>query len=171
VGDHHVGIVGPRCLGCCDADNSDGDGRRGHWVQFTSRWPLSVEQWSVVETYATFSAAELAVYATHSVAPLAPAVWPQSKVVAAFTRDLATGADPEVLYISAMVERVSISGCRARLTLALSHPGGRRVHYVSSWVRPFDRADVSHRGPAGRDRAGHPERPSDGPVRAMAIRW
>ncbi len=66
-----------------------------------------------------------------------------------FTRDLATGADPEALYASATVEQVAISGCRARLTLELSYPGGRRLHYVSSWVRPFDRAGLSHRRAGG----------------------
>ena len=124
----------------------------GHWVRFTSRRPLSAEQWSVVDDYANFSSAVLAVYATRSVAPLAPVVSPQSKVVAMFTRDLATGVDPEALYASATIEQVSISGCRARLTLELSYPGGRRLHYVSSWVRPFDRAGLSHRGPGG---SGH----------------
>ncbi|MDA8314174.1 MAG: hypothetical protein M0010_03225 [Actinomycetota bacterium] len=124
----------------------------GHWVRFTSRRPLSAEQWSVVDDYANFSSAVLAVYATRSVAPLAPVVSPQSKVVAMFTRDLATGVDPEALYASATIEQVSISGCRARLTLELSYPGGRHLHYVSSWVRPFDRAGLSHRGPGG---SGH----------------
>ncbi len=121
----------------------------GHWVRFTSRRPLSAEQWSVVDDYANFSSAVLAVYSTRSVAPLAPVVSPQSKVVAMFSRDLTTGTNPEALYTSATVEQVSISGCRARLTLELSYPGGRRLHYVSSWVRPFDRAGFSQRGPGG----------------------
>ena len=119
----------------------------GHWVRFTSRQQLSAEQWSVVDAYANFSSAVLAVYATRSVAPLATVVSAQSKVTAMFTRDLATGINPEALYVSATVEQVSISGCRARLTLELYYPGGRRLHYVSSWVRPFDRVDLAHKRP------------------------
>ena len=116
----------------------------GHWVRFTSRYALSAEQWSVVNDYANFSSAVLAVYSTRSVAPLATVVSAQSKVTAMFTRDLATGVNPEALYASATVEQVSISGCRARLTLELYYPGGRRLQYVSSWVRPFNRAGLSH---------------------------
>ncbi len=124
----------------------------GHWVRFSSRQPLSAEQWSVVDDYANFSTAAMAVYATRSVAPLATVISSQSHVEAMFTRDLATGVNPEALYTSATVEQVSISGCRARLTLELYYPGGRTLHYVSSWVRPFDRAALSHRRPGG---SGH----------------
>jgi hypothetical protein len=74
----------------------------------------------------------LAVYEARSVAPLDPVVSPRSRVVAMFTRDLAIGVDPEAPYASATVEQVSISGCRARLTLERSYPGGRRLPYVSS---------------------------------------
>ena len=119
----------------------------GHWVRFTSPHSLSAEQWSVVDDYANFSSAVLDVYATGSVAPLDAVVSAQSHVVAMFTRDLANGTDPEALYMSATVERVSISGCRARLTLELAYPGGRTLHYVSSWVRPFDRAGLARRAP------------------------
>lgn len=63
----------------------------GNWVRFTSQQALSAEQWSVVDDYANFSSAVLAVYATRSVAPLAAVVSPQSHVVAMITRDLATG--------------------------------------------------------------------------------
>jgi hypothetical protein len=124
----------------------------GHWVRFTSQHALSPEQWSVVDDYANFSSAVLAVYATRSVAPLAAVVSPQSHVVAMFTRDLATGSNPEALYAKATVEQVSISGCRARLTLELYYPGGRRLHYVSSWVRPFDRAGLAPRRPGASGR-------------------
>ncbi len=117
----------------------------GHWVHFTSRHALSSEQWSVVDDYANFSSAVLAVYATRSVAPLDVVVSPQSHVVAMFTRDLSSGIDPEALYMGATVEHVSIIGCRARLTLELYYPGGRTLHYVSSWVRSFDRAGLAHR--------------------------
>lgn len=117
----------------------------GHWVRFTSQHALSSEQWSVVSDYANFSSAVLAVYATRSVAPLTTVVSSQSHVAAMFTSDLAKGTNPEALYTSATVEQVSISGCRARLTLELSYPGGRTLHYVSSWVRPFDRAALAHR--------------------------
>jgi hypothetical protein len=51
----------------------------GHWVRFTSPHALSPEQWSVVDDYAKFSSAALAVYATRSVAPLATVISPQSK--------------------------------------------------------------------------------------------
>ncbi len=124
----------------------------GHWVRFTSRQALNTEQWSVVDAYANFFSAVLAVYATRSVAPLTPVVSPQSHVVAMFTRDLAKGTNPEALYTSATVEQVTISGCRARLILELYYPGGRTLHYVSSWVRPFDRAALVHKrlGPSGR---------------------
>jgi len=119
----------------------------GHWVRFTSRQPLGAEQWSVVDDYANFSSAVLAVYATRSLAPLQTVVSSQSMVTKMFSRDLATGVDPEALYSSATVEQVSISGCRTRLTLELYYPGGRRLHYVSSWVRPFDRAGLFRRQP------------------------
>ena len=124
----------------------------GHWVRFTSPHVLSTEQWSVVDDYANFSSAVLAVYATRSVAPLHAVVSPQSHVAAMFTRDLATGTNPEALYARATVEQVSISGCRARLTLELYYPGGRTLHYVSSWVRPFDRAGLAHKRPGA---SGH----------------
>lgn len=120
----------------------------GHWVRFTSPKPLSPEQWSVVDAYANFSSVVLAVYATRSVAPLVAVVAPQSRVIAMFARDLATGSRPEALYTRATVEQVSISGCRARLALELYYPDGRRLQDVSSWVRPFDRAGL------GADRSG-----------------
>jgi hypothetical protein len=119
----------------------------GHWVRFTSRQPVGAEQWSVVDDYANFSFAVLAVYATRSLASLQTVVSSQSMVTKMFGRDLATGVDPEALHARATVEQVSISGCRARLTLELYYPGGRRLHYVSSWVRPFDRASLSRRQP------------------------
>jgi hypothetical protein len=117
----------------------------GHWVRFTAARPLTAAQWSVVDAYANFSSAVLAVYATGSVAPLATVVAPGSDVVAMFRRDLARGTRPAALYSSATVEQVSISGCRARLVLELSYPDGRRLHYVSSWFRPFYRTAQTHR--------------------------
>jgi hypothetical protein len=60
---------------------------------------------------------------------------------------ISKGADPEALYTRVTVEQVSISGCRARLALELYYPGGRRLHYVASWVRPFDRSGISHDRP------------------------
>jgi hypothetical protein len=143
---------GPR--GCAKCVPAMEEHVAGHWVRFTSRQRLSAEQWSVVEDYANFPSAVLAVYAARSVAPLAPVVSPQSRVVAMFTRHVAIGVDPEALYTSAMVERVSISGCRARLTLELSYPGGRRLHYGSSWVRPFDRTGFREDPGAASERAG-----------------
>jgi len=116
----------------------------GHWVTFTSTKALSVAEWNVVDAYANFSSAALAVYTTRSVAPLATVVSRQSKVTAMFARDLATGTDPESLYTKATVESVAIRGCRSKLTLELYYPGGRSLHYVSSWVRPFDRAALAH---------------------------
>ncbi|MDA8313028.1 MAG: hypothetical protein M0Z46_20915 [Actinomycetota bacterium] len=115
----------------------------GHWVPFTSAKPLSPAQWAVVDAYANFSSAALAVYATRSVAPLATVVSAQSKVTAMFARDLAAGKNPEALYTKATVESVAIRGCRSKLTLELYYPGGRSLHYVSSWVRPFDRAALA----------------------------
>jgi hypothetical protein len=112
----------------------------GHWVPFTATAPLDAEQWSVVDAYASFSSAVLAVYAERSTAPLATVTSPQSGAPAMFARFLAKGVDPESLYTSATVEQVSISGCRAKLVLELSYPGGRSLRYVSSWVKPFDRA-------------------------------
>jgi len=112
----------------------------GHWVPFTAAKRLSPAQWAVVEAYANFSSAALAVYTTRSVAALATVVSAQSKVTAMFSRDLASGTNPEALYITAIVEAVVIHGCRASLTLELHYPGGRSLHYMSSWVRPFDRA-------------------------------
>ena len=116
----------------------------GHWVPFISAKALSATEWNVVDAYATFSSAVLAVYSTRSVAPLATVVSAQSKVTAMFARDLATGTDPEALYTKATVESVAIRGCRAKLNLELYYPGGRSLHYVSSWVRPFDRATLAH---------------------------
>lgn len=112
----------------------------GRWIPFSAVTPLSPSQWSVVEGYANFSSAALAVYTMHSVAALATVVSPQSGVVQMFTRDLATGKNPEALYIKAIVESVAIHGCRATIALELYYPGGRSLHYVSSWVRPFDPA-------------------------------
>lgn len=114
----------------------------GHWVPFSSTTTLSPAQWSVVDAYANFSSAALAVYTTRSVAALATVVSPQSQVISMFTRDLAAGINPESLYIRVTVESVAIHGCRASLTLELFYPGGRSLHYVSSWVRPFDRAGL-----------------------------
>lgn len=130
----------------------------GHWIDFTSATALTPAQWSVVDAYATFSSAVLAVYTTHSVAPLATVVSPQSKVPAMFTRDLATGTNPEAVYVKASVLAVRITGCRASLALELFYPGGRRLHYVSSWVRPFDRASLAH----------HPNRAQRHAARAAA---
>ena len=111
----------------------------GHWVSFTSVKPLDAVQWTVVDAYANFSSAVVAVYATHSVAPLTTIVSPQSKVSAMFSRYLSAGRNPEALYDRATVESVAIDGCRATVVLELHYPGGRGLHYVSSWVRPFDR--------------------------------
>lgn len=116
----------------------------GHWVPFTSVRALNQSQWAVVDAYANFSSAALAVYTTRSVAPLATVVSAQSKVTSMFTRDLATGKNPEALYSKATVESVAIHGCRASITLELYYPGGRSLHYVSSWVRPFDRTALAH---------------------------
>jgi hypothetical protein len=112
----------------------------GHWVSFTAAERLSPAQWTVVDAYANFSSAALAVYTTRSVAALGTVVSVQSKVTAMFSRDLASGTNPEALYTTATVESVTIHGCRASLTLELHYPGGRSMHYVSSWVRPFNRA-------------------------------
>lgn len=112
----------------------------GHWVPFRSAEALTTEQWSVVDAYANFSSAALAVYATRSVAALATVVSPRSQVTAMFRRDLTSGTDPEALYTRVIVKSVAIHGCRATLTLDLYYPGGRRLHYISSWVRPFDRS-------------------------------
>lgn len=116
----------------------------GHWIPFTSAMALSPAQWAVVDTYANFSSAALAVYSTRSVAPLATVVSAQSGVTNMFARDLAAGKNPEAIYTKATVEAVAIHGCRASLTLELYYPGGRSLHYVSSWVRPFDRAALPH---------------------------
>ncbi|MCL4422472.1 MAG: hypothetical protein M1115_04775 [Actinobacteria bacterium] len=116
----------------------------GHWVSFESAKPLSSQQWAVVDAYANFSSAAVAVYATRSVAPLSTVVSAESKVTAMFNRDLAAGKDPEALYTKAVVESVAISGCRAKLVLELYYPHGRTLHYVSSWVRPYDRAGLPH---------------------------
>lgn len=99
-----------------------------HWVPSVFAKALDAAQWSVVDAYATFSAAALAVYMTRSVAPLATVVSAQSKVTAMFTRDLASGTNPEALYTTATVESVAIHGCRASLTLELYYPGGRGLH-------------------------------------------
>jgi len=112
----------------------------GHWIPFISAKPLSAAQWAVVDAYANFSSAALAVYADHSVDPLATVISPQSKVTKMFQKFLAEGKDPEALYAKAVVESVSISGCRARLTLELYYPSHPPLHYISSWVRPFNKA-------------------------------
>jgi len=112
----------------------------GHWIPFTSAKPLSTAEWAVVDAYANFSSAALAVYADHSVDPLATVISPQSKVTKMFEKFLAEGKDPEALYTKAVVESVSISGCRARLTLELYYPNHAPLHYISSWVRPFNKA-------------------------------
>jgi len=125
----------------------------GHWVPFASAKALDPAQWAVVDAYATFSTAALAVYTTRSVASLATVVSAQSGVTKMFTTDLASGTNPEALYTRATVESVAIHGCRASLTVELYYPGGRSLHYVSSWVRPFDRAALAnqHRqGPKAR---------------------
>jgi hypothetical protein len=116
----------------------------GHWIPFTSAKTLTSAQWAVVNTYANFSSAALAVYSTRSVDPLVTVVSPQSKVTGMFTRFLAEGKNPEALYTKATVESVAIHGCRATLTLELYYPGGRTLHYVSSWVRPFNRAALGY---------------------------
>lgn len=116
----------------------------GHWVPFTSVTPLSAQQWSVIDSYANFTTAALDVYSSRSVAPIETVIAPQSTVTAMFAKFLAEGKNPEALYTKATVESVAISGCRAHLALALSYPGGRTLHYVSSWVRPFDRAAFTH---------------------------
>jgi len=116
-----------------------------HWVPFTSAKPLSPTQWAVVDGYANFSSAALAVYTTRSVAPLATVVSAQSKVTVMFARYLVSGTNPEALYTKATVESVAIRGCRASLSRELYYPGGRSLHYASSWVRPFDRAAFGHR--------------------------
>jgi hypothetical protein len=50
--------------------------------------------------------------------------------------------------VKATVTAVAIHGCRASLTPDLYYPGGRSLHYVSSWVRPFDRAASATPKPA-----------------------
>ncbi|MGC8511939.1 MAG: hypothetical protein ACP5P1_02725, partial [Acidimicrobiales bacterium] len=112
----------------------------GHWIPFNSPKALSPAQWAVVDAYANFSSAALAVYSTRSVGPLATVVSAQSGVTKMFSQDLAAGKNPEAIYTKATVEAVAVHGCRASLTLELYYPGGRSLHYVSSWVRPFDRA-------------------------------
>lgn len=119
----------------------------GHWVRFTAAKRLSPAQWTVVDAYANFSSAALAVYTTRSVAALATVVSAQSKVTTMFIRDLASGTNPEALYTRATVESVAIHGCRASLTVELYNPGARSLHYVSSWVRPFDRAGIARAKP------------------------
>ena len=116
----------------------------GHWIPFTARHPLDSAQWAVVDAYANFSSAALAVFETRSVAALATVASAQSGVTKMFARDLAAGRDPEALYTRATVEAVAIRGCRASLTLELYYPGGRSLRYQSSWVRPFDRAPRGH---------------------------
>ncbi len=116
----------------------------GTWVPFTSTSPLNAEQWSIVNAYANFSTAAMDVYVDHSVAPLATVVSSQSHVTGMFSRYLAKGVNPEALYTRATVEQVSIHGCRARLSLELYYPRGRKLYYVSSWVRPFNRANFEH---------------------------
>jgi hypothetical protein len=116
----------------------------GRWVPFSAPDGLDQAQWAVVDAYANLSTAALAVYSTRSVAPLVTVISPQSKVAGMFTRDLASGKNPESLYTKVTVTAVAIHGCRASLTLQLYYPGGRSLHYVSSWVRPFDRAAFAH---------------------------
>lgn len=55
-----------------------------------------------------------------------------------FTRDLASGTNPEALYTTVTVESSALHGCRASLILE---------HYLSSWVRPFDRAEPGAKQP------------------------
>lgn len=69
---------------------------------------LSPAQWTVVDAYANFSSAALAVYTTRPVAALTTVVSAQSKVTAMFTRDLASATDPEALYSTVTVESVAI---------------------------------------------------------------
>jgi hypothetical protein len=118
----------------------------GHWVPFTASKRLTAAQWAVVDAYANFSSAALAVYSARSIAPLVTVISPQSEVSGMFARDLAAGKNPEALYTKAVVESVAISGCRASLALELYYPGGRSLRYVSSWVRPFDRALLRRTG-------------------------
>jgi hypothetical protein len=120
----------------------------GRWVPFSAPGELDQAQWAVVDAYANFTTAALAVYSTRSVAPLVTVISPQSKVTAKFTRDLASGKNPDSLSTKATVRAVAIHGCRASLTLDLYYPGGRSLHYVSSWVRPFDRAASATPKPA-----------------------
>lgn len=128
----------------------------GHWIPFTSSKPLTAAQWEVVDADANASSAARAVYATRSVAPLATVISPQSTVTAMFTRDLASGTDPEALSTTATAEAVAIHGCRARLALVLSCPGGRTLHDVSSSVRPFDRKFLATTSsPSARTRETH----------------
>lgn len=112
----------------------------GRWVPFTSSRPLTSTQWSVVDGYASFTSAALAVYATHSTAPLSTVVSPQSQsgVTTMFAHNLASGTRPEAVYVDAKIESVAISGCRATLKLELFYPGGRTLQYKSSWVLPFN---------------------------------
>jgi len=63
----------------------------GHWIPVSSAKPLSPAQWAVVDGYANFSSAVLAVYSIRSVGPLATVVSAQSKVTAMFARDLVFG--------------------------------------------------------------------------------
>jgi len=111
----------------------------GHWIPFTSAKPLSPAQWAVVDGYANFSSAALAVYSTRSAAPLATVVSAHSGVAKMFTRDLASGKNPEALYTKATVEAVAVHGCRASLTVELYYPGGRSLHYVSYGCDPSTR--------------------------------
>jgi hypothetical protein len=113
----------------------------GRFVPFESAHPLSPAQWAVVDAYARFTTAAVDVYVARSTAPLLTVVAPRSPVTRMFARLLATGEDPESLYVGATVEQVTITGCRARLVLELRYPNGRALRDVSSWVRPFDRID------------------------------
>lgn len=112
----------------------------GHFVPFVADHPLSSADWAVVDAYARFSTAALEVYHDRSVLPLADVVAPTSKVTGMFQRYLAEGKNPEALYAKAEVLSVTITRCRAELVLDLTYPGGRSLHYVSSWVRPFVRS-------------------------------
>jgi hypothetical protein len=112
----------------------------GHWVPFISLKPLSKAQWAVVDAYADFSSAVLAVYTDHSVDPLATVISPHSRVLTMFQKFLTEGKNPDSLYRKAIVESVNITGCRARLTLELYYSNRPSLNYISSWVRPFNAA-------------------------------
>ncbi len=116
---------------------------KGHWIQFDSIKPLNSQQWRVVDAYANFTAAALSVYSLRTTAPLITVVSSQSKVISMFTKDLNLGINPEALYNKVTVESVDIHGCRASLVLELYYPHNRKLHYISSWVKPFDRSLIN----------------------------